>query len=461
MIVVLGSDILLKTLHVLWLFSLGSILVNCAKKKAEKGLEKTDSQQSLAKSGAKTPKKKGTTSGSAKNEDEEDDVQFNLKLKPAEQKHSDKSTASEDSGRSEHRRSGTSVLGANEKMNNNSCYVKSPAVKTMETNQSKCASPDQMVLQTSLLLRINVLFMCTLALLTFFLTYRALFILKRRPIFHKSTKILLYTSLVFVNVHEIIFMIIQSVALVRSFTLQNEPCEIMRTTLECKFQNHVLIFGIAAINFNQFGLTIDRLLATVIPQAYSKMGSLPGILLALVVFASAVAAPLVIAIGDPYDDIVPNCFFFPQHSAPKANIFLIILSVLVIMSILFNFIIIFVNKKLEKSTRFYVAQRYQKREALISTRIVSYIAASQFLGLALYSTIVLTLRLHKDMIPVSIYHNIVWWAYTVPFAAVSLPALLIHRINQVGFNRKRVINRITAKVETQEEHMKSLKELWG
>lgn len=105
-----------------------------------------------------------------------------------------------------------------------------------------------------------------------------------------------------------------------------------------------------------------RLIATIIPQTYSRVGSVPGVVLSIVVVreaycvlitlslqvASSIAAPLIIAIGDPYDDIVPNCFFFPQHSAPKANVFLVVLSVLVIMSILFNFIIICVNKKLEK-----------------------------------------------------------------------------------------------------------------
>uniref|UniRef100_A0A8R1DMD9 Uncharacterized protein n=1 Tax=Caenorhabditis japonica TaxID=281687 RepID=A0A8R1DMD9_CAEJA len=326
---------------------------------------------------------------------------------------------------------------------------------------TKCATAEQMVLQTSALMRVNVIMMSTLALLTFFLTYKALHLLQRRQIFHPSTKILLYTSLVFVNVHEVIFMIIQGAAFVRSFTLSDKPCEIMRTTEECRFQNHVLISGLAGINFTQFAMTIDRFIATIIPQKYATCGSFPGLFLSIIVVISSISAPLIIAIGDRYDDIVPNCFFFPQNSAPRVNIFLVILSVMVIISIVLNFLIICVNKKLEKSSRFHVQQRYQKREALVSTRIISYIAGSQFLGLSLYSTLVLTLRLHKPFIPVSMYHNIVWWAYTVPFAAVSLPALLICRINQVGSNRKRVINRITAKVETQEEHMKSLKQLWG
>lgn len=76
-------------------------------------------------------------------------------------------------------------------------------------NSSKCATEDQMILQTSLLLRINVIIMTIVAIITFILTYKALFILKIRPIFHSSTKILLYTSLLFVNVHAVIFMVIQ------------------------------------------------------------------------------------------------------------------------------------------------------------------------------------------------------------------------------------------------------------
>ncbi|EFO91614.1 CRE-SRA-10 protein [Caenorhabditis remanei] len=329
------------------------------------------------------------------------------------------------------------------------------------SNISKCATEDQMILQTSLLLRVNVILMTIIAIFTFILTFKALYILKQPSVVHKSTKILLYNSLFFVNIHEVIFMTIQCAAFIRSFTLSDKPCEIMRTTLECRFKNHVLIFAIAGMNFNQFGLTLDRFLGTIIPTTYSNQGYLPGVLISILVIVCSVGAPLIIAIGDPYNDIVPNCFFFPEHSAPRANVFLIVLSVLVITSILINLVIIFVNKKLEEGTRYYVSQRYIKREALHSTRIISYIAVPQFLGLALYSTIVLTLRLHKTMIPVSMYHNIVWWAYTVPLAAVSFPALLIYRVNQVGSNRKRVINRITAKVETQEEHMKSLKDLWG
>ncbi|CAI5442333.1 unnamed protein product [Caenorhabditis angaria] len=324
-----------------------------------------------------------------------------------------------------------------------------------------CASDDEMELQTSIILRANVIFMSTLAILTFYLSYKAFMILKVGSIFHSSTRILLFTGLGFVNFHELAFFYLQIITIYRSFTLSERPCEIMRTTKECRAQNHSLIFGLAGITFTQSALSLERLIATIIPEKYSKLKKWPGIVLSIIAILCSLSAPFIIVWNDPFEDTVPNCFFFPAQSRFRANVFLMTLTGFVFFSIFLNLIIISVNKSSELSTRFLVEQRYQKREALISTRIVCYIAIAQFFALAFYSCSVLALRLMKDQIPRAYYHNIVWWAYTVPFAAVALPALLIYRINQSGRWRKKVINKITNMTETQEEHMESLKQLWG
>ncbi|CAB3405554.1 unnamed protein product [Caenorhabditis bovis] len=324
-----------------------------------------------------------------------------------------------------------------------------------------CASDEQMTLQTSFLLRSNIVLMTFIAICTFFLSYKALIVLKSYQIFHPSTKLLLITSLVFVNFHEIVFMFVQVVTFYRSITLSNEPCKIMRSTYECKYQNQMIIVGIAGMIYVQSALSLDRLIATIFPLHYSKTKYSPGIVLSILVVISSILSPIIIVWNDPYVDTVPNCFFFPQYSASRANTFLIICNVVIIVCIFLNILLIVINKKLEVRTRFFVEKRYQKRETLVSTRVVCYIAVAQFLGLITYSSLVLTLRLHQKFIPVSMYHNIVWWAYTVPFAAVSLPALLIYRIKRIGIVRRKTINQITTRFETQEEHMKHLKELWS
>ncbi|CAD6190106.1 unnamed protein product [Caenorhabditis auriculariae] len=111
-------------------------------------------------------------------------------------------------------------------------------------------------------------------------------------------------------------------------------------------------------------------------------------------------------------------------------------------------------------SRFSIALRYQARESLISTEAVCRITTAQFFALTFYAVAVLLMRINRDKFTFYSYANTIFWVYAIPYAAVSLPLLILLTMRITGKGRRKAINIITQTLETQDGRMKTLKDMW-
>ncbi|CAI2336914.1 unnamed protein product [Caenorhabditis sp. 36 PRJEB53466] len=333
------------------------------------------------------------------------------------------------------------------------------------TNDSACpfqASEDQMILQTSWLLRFNIIYCTLLSAGCFIGILYCIKYMRKHPIFNESTIILLYLSLTFAVIHDVAHVFLQWALMYRSFYYADDPCNIFFDSDDCMVFGRPLLFGISGLIYIHSALSIDGLLATFIPDIYYRYHRIPGLALAVatVVFTGYIQV-LVLPFGETGKDYLPSCQFFTKQAAARANVFLLSSLVLTAINLIINLTLLYINKLHSKRTRFDVQFQYQKSEAMMTSKSISVLVIAQISALGIYAGGSWMFRMVKDQIPVYLYNNLVIWVYALSYATVSLPLLIVFCIKYVRRRRQRTIHNITTHRESQQNRMDELKALWG
>ncbi|CAD6197230.1 unnamed protein product [Caenorhabditis auriculariae] len=331
----------------------------------------------------------------------------------------------------------------------------------MSLNHEDCASPELVEALISTSQRANHVLNFVLTFATVFLTIIAIKVLVYHSIFHNTTRILLFTGLFYANLHEICKSFGRGKTLNRSLTYGNYPCRILISSYDCRYETHVIVGSIAGMVLTECALTLDRVIATFMPNFHSAFVNAAGVVLTVVVGILSVLIPVTVLWNEPYVGDVPQCTQPPVSSFERINFLLQLYTFINVFNLIVNAAIIFVNRRQELSTRYVLAGRYRSYETLITSQAICCICISQFLALGFYSGSVLYLRLIKKEIGLSLFNRFVVWLYVVPYASVSLPLLIVLSVSMVGRHRRSVIKAITHKKETQEQHMRSLKKMWN
>uniref|UniRef100_A0A8R1E2E1 Uncharacterized protein n=1 Tax=Caenorhabditis japonica TaxID=281687 RepID=A0A8R1E2E1_CAEJA len=262
------------------------------------------------------------------------------------------------------------------------------------------ASADQMILQTSWIFRINVIYSTLLSIGCFIgVTYCILF-MRKHPIFHESTSVLLYLSLFFAVLHEVTHVCLQWSAMYRSFYYANDPCNIFFDSDDCFVTHKILLTGIGGMIYIHSALTLDGLDYT---ADFSSSSS-----------------------SSVFVDQYLSAFNAPSYRA-----------------------------------RFDVQLQYQRTEAIMTSKAISILVIAQISSLGVYSGGSWLFRQAKDQIPVHLYSNLVIWVYAISYATVTLPLIIVFCIKYVRRHRQRTIHHITSHRESQQSRMDELKMLWS
>ncbi|PIC43586.1 hypothetical protein B9Z55_004266 [Caenorhabditis nigoni] len=357
------------------------------------------------------------------------------------------------------------------------------------TNDTSCpfrASPDQMILQTSWILRMNIIYCTFLSIGCVVGVGYCIRFMRKHPIFNESTTLLLYLALLFALIHDTAHVGLQWSLMYRSFVYSDDPCRIFFFSDDCVNSGRTLFFGISGLIYIHSALTLDGLIATFLPSIYYKYHSWPGRVLAvLTIIVNIFVQFLVLPGKETGDDYLPSCQFFKKQDAEKANLWLMSSIILTISSLLINLGLLYVNKMHSKRTdyladdesavlghylteydekmyrtRYDVQFQYQRSEAIMTSKSISVLVIAQISALLIYAGGSYIFRLLRESIPVSLYNNVVIWVYATSYATVTLPLLIIFCIKYVRRHRQRTIHHITNQVESQEKRMNELKMLW-
>lgn len=333
------------------------------------------------------------------------------------------------------------------------------------TNDSSCpfrASADQVILQTSWILRTHIIYCTLLSFGCFIGVVCCARYMRKHPIFNESTTLLLYLSLVFAVIHDVAHVCNQWAVMYRSFYYADDPCNLFFDSDDCVILGRTLIFGISGMIYIHSALSIDGSLATFFPDIYYKHKHLPGVILAILMVAFNILVQfLILPNSDTGKDYLPSCQFFKKQDAGRANFFLMSSLVLTFVNLFINLILLLVNKRHSKRTRYDVQFQYQRSEAIMTSKSISVLVIAQITALMIYAGGSWGFRQMREQIPVSLYNNLIVWLYAISYATVSLPLLIIFCIKYVRRTRQRTIHHITNHKESQDHRMNELKALWS
>ncbi|PIC43587.1 hypothetical protein B9Z55_004266 [Caenorhabditis nigoni] len=308
------------------------------------------------------------------------------------------------------------------------------------TNDTSCpfrASPDQMILQTSWILRMNIIYCTFLSIGCVVGVGYCIRFMRKHPIFNESTTLLLYLALLFALIHDTAHVGLQWSLMYRSFVYSDDPCRIFFFSDDCVNSGRTLFFGISGLIYIHSALTLDGLIATFLPSIYYKYHSWPGRVLAvLTIIVNIFVQFLVLPGKETGDDYLPSCQFFKKQDAEKANLWLMSSIILTISSLLINLGLLYVNKMHSKRTdyladdesavlghylteydekmyrtRYDVQFQYQRSEAIMTSKSISVLVIAQISALLIYAGGSYIFRLLRESIPVSLYNNVVIWVY--------------------------------------------------
>uniref|UniRef100_A0A8R1DEB6 G_PROTEIN_RECEP_F1_2 domain-containing protein n=1 Tax=Caenorhabditis japonica TaxID=281687 RepID=A0A8R1DEB6_CAEJA len=235
--------------------------------------------------------------------------------------------------------------------------------------------------------------------------------LARKSTIPDSTRVLLIGSLLFANAHEFAF-VSQALKVFRLNFFNSDPsCYPLESTLECVPTITVLTMGISGNMLIQSALSVDRLLATVFPQAYTKLNALPGFILLIVVIIPSIFTFSLIRVDAVLDDYQLFCSNFSTKVSSRANSYLEYCSYSTIVHIVINLFVIWKNRVDEKKARFNVNEQYHTSETLKTTKAICYLLIAQILAMFLYTGGVLFMRKNRENIPTLVYFNVIVWVY--------------------------------------------------
>ncbi|CAI5440983.1 unnamed protein product [Caenorhabditis angaria] len=331
-----------------------------------------------------------------------------------------------------------------------------------------CATLEQLEMYNSKLyfciLIIN-LFTIATSLIAIILAFRKLY-QDSESVMNFPTRIFLGLILVYVFMHQLAFFVLRLQIIYQFFNILSDPCKSTYTVQECSIITYGLITGNTGIIFIESAMTIDRFIATIFKKFYEKFKN--QILLILVAIAIIFDLILInyILSGINYEEQIINCGSLPSESVSRFAKYLEVSFYLSIFLIFMNFLLLFVNSRSEKKIRslrssYNVNQRFQSVESLRSSQAIFVVIMVQFLSMLLYSIFTSFYLYIHDKISTLNYGILLSISYTPIYSSLIVPLLIIRMIHHIKQNRASKIKTMTTKHESQEEHMRKMRELWN
>uniref|UniRef100_A0A8R1I3P3 Uncharacterized protein n=1 Tax=Caenorhabditis japonica TaxID=281687 RepID=A0A8R1I3P3_CAEJA len=296
--------------------------------------------------------------------------------------------------------------------------------------------------------------------------------LMMKSIINTSTRIFLVVGLAFCTTHQTAYIVLRIQLLFQILFQLDEPCELYYKAYDCRF----VVFGLVLGNFGmiliQSAMTIDQILATALPKFWPKMKYWPGVVLSVVVIILDYGVKEKIFWDDPLTDYVPACGTFPPKSVKTFTFFLQISFCMSIAHMIIICLVLFINRRQERSQRFVtttedqsrsfnVEQRYHARETLKTTQAIFFLSMSQFFFMFLYTLFTnVYIIVQKDL--TALQSGLVLAViYTTPYTCIALPALIIITLCFIKNQRLRSIEEMRNQTETGDEHIRKIQELWN
>ncbi|CAA88084.1 Serpentine receptor class alpha-2 [Caenorhabditis elegans] len=327
-------------------------------------------------------------------------------------------------------------------------------------SNSSCADEDLIIRFDSLNQKAAQFVYLLAIILTFITTYFAVKILFTQSFFEISTKILLVQNLFYANLYQFFHGIEAVRMLYKSFFMINDPCNFMEPEIECVFYYKIILMGSSGMVYGQTGLLIERLCATFSKDYKKKQSAIKCAVISILVLICSSSTGRLIVWDDPIDKYNFACYIPPKESYIRANHYFTMCAVLSTINFCISTFILKYNKRCEYQTRFKVGARFQKQELIESTKAICFLTVSQFVAVFLNSFGMIVLVYIQESISHRIFNLLVVWLYAFPIVVLMFPVILVHQIRSSRWRRALKIKVIKNEKQTQDDHMKHMKNMW-
>ncbi|KAF1766352.1 hypothetical protein GCK72_006309 [Caenorhabditis remanei] len=335
--------------------------------------------------------------------------------------------------------------------------------KTAEQLEKEvCASDGLFKALTSTFMKINCVFICSIILISYLFSYKALRILWNHNIFSNCTRLIFFIGSINSIIHQTTMMEIRIRQINRSIVTEIDHCGILFHSPECAVDLYFYYITNFFTTYSVFSLTLDRLIAWKFSSVYLKYQYTIAIILLTIQLIFAVGTYFFGFLGVPLAGYVPMCTY-PPRLASDFDAINIIRTVVMVFSIIVLLIIFRSNVKTEKKVHqhsFNTKTRYTAFENMTTSKSVCTLIIIQFLCISISSFGVTLIRKVESFMSEEVYHTIVPFLPGVTYANLCLPVIVYYKTKQTIRRRKEAIDKMTSAPGDVESHMKWLNETW-
>ncbi|KAF1764529.1 hypothetical protein GCK72_004477 [Caenorhabditis remanei] len=317
--------------------------------------------------------------------------------------------------------------------------------------------------RNSFLYRGNALFQIATCVLTVLFSVKAFQLLYRRSVFHKSTRQLLFMSILYADFHAMSYGFLQGWSLYRSIVYSTDIDHIIYTGEECYPVTWTVGAAKMSMIFIQFALTVERIIDRVCSSvSSSKQFKYQGIVLNVVALVAALAMNLYSYSEGPTTTYkLQSCFMQKDIPLVRVMYALIVYLALSFICLMVNgFIIVGLHRNKKKS--FNLKVRFNIQEVKNSSFAVCIISAIQSVAMFIYVVSNYGLFYFRNEISIQYFHNIVLCVYAIPYAGLCLPISIILCVRWISEHRKIKIVEMTKtnRNETMDNRILQLRNSW-
>ncbi|CAI2336854.1 unnamed protein product [Caenorhabditis sp. 36 PRJEB53466] len=282
-----------------------------------------------------------------------------------------------------------------------------------------------------------------------------------KQVFTRSISHLLVASLLYGNVHNLSYTVIESWSLYRSFAYSNNVTATMFTSEECFFQhvvNSCVRFLFIAV---ELALNIDRLIVILFRNFSQCYPLLRGELLNFFAVVLSFALGCFLHRGGWHPGTVTtSCFRETDITINLCSTNLTSYTILAIACAVLDFFMMWYTWNDRKKINYDLKSKYLKVEQHYSLLAVSLNSLIQLFVTSTYTISMYVLSQMALRDPKFGNANLLRWFYTTPYSTLLVPLQLAAFISWIRHRRKKRISSVTRESVTQESYFTQLYTVW-
>ncbi|CAL2031240.1 unnamed protein product [Caenorhabditis brenneri] len=316
-------------------------------------------------------------------------------------------------------------------------------------------------LRTATSFRVYVVYIDLVSVLALVLSVNAIRLLKTKQLFSRSITHLLIFSMIYGNVHNLSYTIIETWSLYRSFMYSDDMRNIMFTSEECFFQhviNSCVRFLFIAI---ELALNIDRIIVILFRKYSHCYPKIRGEVLNILAVVLSFTLGWLLHLQGPHPGITTtSCFRETDITINLCSTNLTSYTILAAACAVMDFFMMWYTWNDRKKSNYDLKSKYLKVEQHHSLMAVSLNSLLQLFVTFIYTISMYVLQDMSNRDPELGNANLLRWFYTTPYSTLLVPIQISVFIQWIGNRRKRRINLVTGESLTQESYFTQLSESW-